>query len=327
MNNFSIQLLKVLRKLYFKGLDSRQLSNFECINNPEIASKAITDVLLNDKPCMIGRFGSVEMSCLINYIGVKRNNTKYIDYIRGIELPWWWEFQTINQMHLNAGFFPPLISKIEQFCELMLQDLSELDILGSWLYQEKMLASNLKNSKKIHLRLLEPFWSETPWTKVLEGKKVLVVHPFESEIKIQYQKRELLFAKNILPSFELKTVRAVQSIAGEKTTFSDWFDALDYMKTEIDKIDYDICLIGAGAYGFPLAAHVKRMGKKAIHLGGSLQLLFGIRGKRWEDPNYGIKEWGIPYGSYSSLMNEHWIRPGDSAKPIDSEKVEGSCYW
>ena len=27
--------------------------------------------------------------------------------------------------------------------------------------------------------------------------------------------------------------------------------------------------LGCGAYGFPLAAHVKRMGKKAIHMGGS----------------------------------------------------------
>lgn len=49
------------------------------------------------------------------------------------------------------------------------------------------------------------------------------------------------------------------------------------MKDEIDKRDYDIALIGCGAYGFPLAAHIKRSGKKAVHLGGALQLLFGIK--------------------------------------------------
>ena len=58
------------------------------------------------------------------------------------------------------------------------------------------------------------------------------------------------------------------------------------MKAQIDKEDFDICLIGAGAYGFPLAAYVKRKGKKAVHLGGALQLLFGIKGSRWEDPNH-----------------------------------------
>ena len=50
------------------------------------------------------------------------------------------------------------------------------------------------------------------------------------------------------------------------------------MKSQMDQTDYDIALIGCGAYGFPLAAHAKRMGKQAIHMGGSLQLLFGIRG-------------------------------------------------
>ena len=67
----------------------------------------------------------------------------------------------------------------------------------------------------------------------------------------------------------------------------------DLPEAILDKQDYDICLIGAGAYGFPLAAHVKRKGKKAIHLGGALQLLFGVKGKRWEDPNYGVNEWNV----------------------------------
>lgn len=38
--------------------------------------------------------------------------------------------------------------------------------------------------------------------------------------------------------------------------------------TMFGAFDYDICLIGYSAYGFPLAAHAKRKGKKAVHLGG-----------------------------------------------------------
>lgn len=57
----------------------------------------------------------------------------------------------------------------------------------------------------------------------------------------------------------------------------------------MDAVDYDIVLLGCGAYGFPLAAYAKRRGKQAIHMGGSLQLLFGIKGKRWEDQNYAIR--------------------------------------
>ena len=88
-----------------------------------------------------------------------------------------------------------------------------------------------------------------------------------------------------------------------------------------------MCLIGCGAYGFPLAAHVKRTGRQAIHLGGALQLLFGIRGKRWENPTYGVKEWGLAYGCYRELMNDYWVRPGENFKPANAEHVEGACYW
>ena len=97
------------------------------------------------------------------------------------------------------------------------------------------------------------------------------------------------------------------------------------MKTRMDATDYDIALIGCGAYGFPLAAHAKRMGKQSVHLGGALQLLFGIRGKRWENPNYGVRELGN--GAYLQLINETWVRPSDQDKPATADQVEEACYW
>jgi hypothetical protein len=93
------------------------------------------------------------------------------------------------------------------------------------------------------------------------------------------------------------------------------------MKAQMDQVDYDICLIGCGAYGFPLAAHAKRMGNVGFHLGGSLQLLFGIRGKRWENPDYN------PVYNYAALMNEHWVKPAEEERPVAANKVEGACYW
>jgi hypothetical protein len=125
----------------------------------------------------------------------------------------------------------------------------------------------------------------------------------------------------MLPEFELRTLRAVQSIAGERTDFATWFDALHWMEQQMDAVDYDVCLVGCGAYGFPLAAHAKRTGHKAVHLGGSLQLLFGIRGQRWESPQYNDEY------DYSRLMNEHWVRPAADERPRDAEQVEGACYW
>ena len=212
----------------------------------------------------------------------------------------------------------------------MIKDAKEVDLLGSWIKDEIYIQDYISKAQIVHLRLLEPFWTkQIPWTKALDGKKILVVHPFSELILKQYtEKRTLLFNNpNILPLFNLQVIQAVQSLGGENNGFHDWFEALQWMKNEIDKVDYDICLIGCGAYGFPLAAHVKKKGKKAVHLGGALQLLFGIRGKRWENPNYGVKEWGIPYGSYSTLINPYWASPGELGKPKNANQVEGACYW
>jgi hypothetical protein len=99
------------------------------------------------------------------------------------------------------------------------------------------------------------------------------------------------------------------------------------MKDEIDKREYDICLLGCGAYGFPLAAHIKRRKKKAFHLGGVLQLLFGIKGNRWVNNPIHEMNSGLPIGSYVNLMNEYWIRPANQLISKNAEQVENSCYW
>ncbi|WP_345985248.1 hypothetical protein WCX49_11640 [Sulfurimonas sp. HSL-1656] len=324
MNKLTILLLKALRRIYLslKNLCyPNTLSN--CERDPETATTLIYNTLRADAPCMIARFGGFELASIVNYIGVSQGKKNFIKYIKGDEGDWEWNYSLISSMNTNAGFFPPEIEKVERFCQLMLNDMLEVDILGSWLADEKKIENHMGSVTKVYLLLLDPYWVKEPWTRALEGKNILVVHPFKNTIESQYEKREFLFQnKGILPKFKsLTVIKAVQSLGGENTEFRDWFEALDFMKAEIDKVDYDICLIGAGAYGFPLAAHVKRQGKKAVHLGGSLQLLFGIKGKRWEDPTYN------PTYNYSSLMNEYWVRPSEEETPTKSSNIESGCYW
>jgi hypothetical protein len=227
-------------------------------------------------------------------------------------------------MQNNAGFFNPSDESLERFSKLMISDMPLVDILGSWLKDEVLYSSLLSNADKVRLRYLEPFWSEKPWTSVLKGKKILVVHPFSKTIEQQYEKRASLFDNaDVLPTFaSLQTIKAVQSIGNESNGFKTWFNALEYMEKQIDASDFDIALIGCGAYGFPLAAHVKRLGKKAVHMGGSLQLLFGIKGKRWFDPSDVAH-----YKAYHHLLNSNWVNPDESEKPAKANNVEGGCYW
>jgi hypothetical protein len=297
--------------------------------NPQISANYIYDAIVSDKPCMIARYGSVELYCLTNYLGVKKGWTNFIKYILGKSEAWWWIPQRLEELKNNAGFFSLEIPLVKQYCETILADTKELDILASWISKEKLIEKELFHSRKIFLPHLEPYYALEPWTRALEGKKILVVHPFAKLIKHQYQENRTKLFKNdqVLPLFDLKIFPAIQSIGGESNGFLSWFDALDYMKSEIDKIDYDIAIIGCGAYGFHLAAHVKRSGKKAIHMGGATQLLFGIKGNRWEDPMYGVKEWNLPYGFYTNMFNEYWVKPGEEGRPKNAESVEGACYW
>jgi hypothetical protein len=214
-------------------------------------------------------------------------------------------------MQRVLGFFPAQQDTMGQFCVLMLQDIALVNVLASRWPLERLFDKELSGSEKIGFELLNPFYTKIPWTTALKGKKVLVVHPLAGAIQKQYLKRDLLFKKELLPRFELQTLEVDVSIAGNSAKFKDWFEALDYMKTQINKLEYDICLIGGcGAYGFPLAAHVKRRGKKSIQFGGSLQLLFGIWDKWAENPHY--------KSNYKSaqLINEHWLKTTNGGKVV-----------
>jgi hypothetical protein len=285
------------------------------------ASDLIKVGLMADKPFMAARFGSVEMKSIANYYSIKNNAGKYIDYIKGKIPPFWWDKSVAQQMYNNAGFFPPLPSELEKFAALMIEDAKCVDILGSWLENEKLLNVQLKGAIRVQIGDLAPYNHQDPWSEALAGKKVLVIHPFEHSIKTQFNRRALIYKdQRMLPEFELKTIKAVQSIGGNSTEYQTWFDALDSMKERMSSTNFDIAIIGCGAYGFPLAAHAKRLGKKAVHLGSATQLLFGIMGKRWEqDPN----------NKYVSekYANEYWVRPSGSEIPDGANKIEDGCYW
>ncbi|MGY6648829.1 hypothetical protein [Wenyingzhuangia sp. IMCC45574] len=311
-------LLKILRKLFSVYADSYVTQKLDDIDK---VSMLIYNELMSDKPTMIARLGAFELGVMVNYKGVKNKNKSVLNYVKGKEPDWWWNHELINFLHVNAGFFPPSIKKIEEFCEMMFEDLKETDILGSWQSNEMFIEDEVSDKLKVSRGKIDPFWAKKPWTHALKQKKVLVVHPFEDTINSQYKKKDLLFENALLPEFELKTIKAVQTLAGETIDYKDWFEALESMKTEIDKTDFDICLIGAGAYGFPLAAHVKRIGKKAVHMGGSLQLLFGIKGSRWENEKI------VGKVNYQQLFNEYWCKPLKKETPRDNKKVEGGAYW
>ncbi len=282
------------------------------------ANEIIYNAILDAIPFWAGRWGQTELNMVTSVF--EHKCYWYKDNRR----------QALKQMCNNAGFFPQSLSIVEKYVSNALECYQDMDIEGCWkLFMSSYFREKYSpNVKKTTLSSLEPFklykepeYRGHPWSYALKGKRVLVVHPFTESIKKQYINRDRIFEKyyqkdEILPEFELKTVKAVQTIAGNKDPrFNDWFEALEWMKEEIDKTEFDVAIIGCGAYGFLLSAHVKKKGKTAIHLGGATQLLFGILGERWIQD----KE------MMNTLVNDYWIRPIE--KPNNIMKVENGCYW
>lgn len=242
--------------------------------------------------------------------------------------------QALKQFCFNAGFFPEDMNLAERFVDQMITECIALDLHGCWsLYMEKYIVKKYeKDTRLTYLGNLEPWGMHYRfdrkermfWTTALKGKRVLVIHPFEKTIISQYENhRKQIFQKaykdaEVLPDFELLTLKAVQSIAGCKDPrFKTWFEALQWMEDECAKLKFDVALIGCGAYGFLLAAAIKKMGKAAIHLGGSTQILFGILGKRWEGNVDFMK----------NVVNEYWVHPLKEDRVENYMRIEGGCYW
>lgn len=292
------KVIAILRKI--RDWHYRMLIPFDYIG--EETSKNIYKLLTSDKPVMICRFGRIEISAMQEARNIIEKKTEY-------------NKKLFEPLQSNAGFFPITKKNIIKFYHRMINDTKQIDLLGSWCPEEVSFKKELKGITKTKLSDLEPFFHKKPWTTALEGKKILVIHPFTKTISKQYKIRKKLFKNHtILPKFSLKTLQAIQTIGGESDRFENWFEALEYMEKKISSIEFDIAIIGCGAYGLPLAAYVKRLGKKAVHLGGSTQLLFGIKGKRWEENKF-------------PLINKYWIKPDKEKKPKNYKKVENGCYW
>ena len=299
------------RKLYLrvtkKKLKSERYAG-TIVLPQEIGNEKLRENIERGLPFMAARFGRTE---LLSVNEVLRSQCMHKNY----------DFNRLKDLNYTAGFTQKDAESYKRFAKLMLDATSCMDFVGVWYNQmENWMCEHYMPREKTltHFEVYDFWHYEKPFTAALRGKKVVVIHPYSESIEQQYARRELLFDNpNVLPEFTLRTVKAVQTIGGQNDDrFATWFDALEYMYEEVMKEDFDIALIGCGAYGFPLAAKIKQTGKIAIHMGGVLQILFGIKGRRWDE-----------HPSAMKLYNEYWVRPNENETVSKNRQVEDSCYW
>lgn len=278
----------------------------------QIIRQCIETALQEHSGALIGRHGTIELTCAL-----LMNDGYQIGEDR---------LQTLER---NAGIFPK--ESVTSWQEEYIEATRTADCLAIGWYtplarSEIKLVQRLNPfSKKIPLRSLEPYYCpETIWCQALKGQSVCVVSSFTTSIQQQIPHlHEVWDGQPLFPDgIEWSFVRSYYSpplakgVCGWPFGIKSWNEAVTYMESEVLATSARVVLLGCGGLAMPLAARLRRHGKICIVLGGAIQILFGIKGKRWER-----------HPIISQFFNDSWIYPADEEVPDGARMVEGGCYW
>lgn len=303
-------------KLYKRQPPIKRVGSQSLISSYE-AQNALRNAMSSEVPFAAGRLGTVEGDLLSWRI---RHPKK--PFPLGL---------LMNAKRL-AGVFPANQRSASDFVECYLESVENLDVLGvrdndffsGYFKMEKIVIEKTRPKALCPIQALSPLGEPESWVKSLAGKRVLVIHPFASTIRSQYSLNisEIYPGKLWLPEFQLEVFSPLQS-AGDENPLGghrSWSEALEVMLEEIAKTKFDVALVAAGAYGLPLASGIKKAGRVAIHVGGILQLFFGIRGGRFDAASK-------KYDYLALYQTEAWVRPSAEETPAWNRQVEGGAYW
>lgn len=324
MNSITF-VIKICRKIYrlLHNSPLRGMTFEYCQFRGQEGNDEILRQLKNYKKggLMLSKWGTVELSQAVYTYLVDHHTSPFKMFFDTIMDKYSIiDDERFSSLANQAGVFPKNREVTMKFGHQVLNDCQQIDIVASYMKIEKVLMPIMKSTKVDLDAFYAPWKWNNPWTSWLLEKKVLIIHPFVESIKYQYEHNRMnLFSnKDVLPKFaSIAYIKAVQSQGDEHTQFKDWFEALKYMEAEIAKKDFDVAIIGCGAYGMSLAAYVKSIGKVAIHLAGWTQMLFGVYGERWISQQT----------QYSSVINQYWIRPNKKEGITNQKSIENGCYW
>ena len=282
----------------------------------------ITESFELDKKFFIGRIPGVE--CMICYNLPKKQISDLHVY------------QLIN----NAGINIKSYDDIRQYVFEMLKAFQKTTAVAIWerqsdVYKHTGLGQDYlcKISKgiEVYAVALEPFRflnKHEHWGQCLKGKNILVISSFCDSMKTQIKSKNIenIFGdKTWLEQCKFTFVKPPVTLAGNHENkswqehFSDFKIRLSSQVNELE-VKPDVVLVSCGGYGMPVCNYIySELKLSTIYIGGSLQLFFGIMGKRW------LNDKDMSY--FFNKYRQYWIFPSDVEKPLNMNKVERGCYW
>lgn len=160
------------------------------------------------------------------------------------------------------------------------------------------------------------------YLNALQGKKLLILCPFAGLLKERATEQtfEGVWRKTGRKWFHPRSVEALEIPYGfdreTQVRFGTTIRQLEFLREELGRKNFDVALIAAAGLSIPLDSFVKQMGKISLSLGGDLQVLFGVIGKRWRDK----ERWKRDF------FNDWWIDMPDRYRPKEARFREGD-YW
>ena len=272
----------------------------------------IMKIMEDTSPFFIGRIAGIELQ--IAYSLLKQ---RPLDMI-----------QEINSLENNAGIHIKNIDSLHIYVNKLIESYEHCSAIAEWDIKgevfaktgngQLLIAERTPTIPKLNALSLEPYYVDYSWMSKIDGKKILIIHPFKNTIKHQILHMNKLFpTRTWFKDCTFIHLSPPQTLAGNHQNI-DWQIHLNsFLEILHTHTDFDIALVAAGGYGMLIADDIyTNMKKSVMYIGGALQLFFGIIGKRWFDNK-----------EIMALVNDDWVRPAANDKPSHSAKVEKGCYW
>lgn len=239
--------------------------------------------------------------------------------------------QTRQHCQTQMGVFPVDQEYLIDLAHFHAEATRQLDVLG---LVNARLESDLIRELRLpaaRLSLLElepdrsiPDNSRNCYLPELAGQRVLLISSIAELLRSQADRDtfERVWAKTGKPWFAPASVTALEfPYTYDQDTqrrFGTSRNLLDWILERIDPDRFDVALIAGSHLGIPMAAAIRSMNRSAVALGGSLQVLFGVNGKRWRED----ADWQRDY------ITDAWVDVPQSYVPhVTTELVDDGAYW
>ncbi|NJN81553.1 MAG: hypothetical protein HC802_04225 [Caldilineaceae bacterium] len=234
--------------------------------------------------------------------------------------------------NVQSGLFPVERAFYARFTEAYVEHLLNLNCLGLFFdlpdHEMRIIHHFKPPAALVYFGDQEPDRSSPAddsrcYLPLFANKRLLLVSPYASFLRDRANEATFtrVWAKTGKGWFWPASVDALEFPYGyEQATQAKYGTALDLFDEIVERMSrlrFDIALIGAGGLGIPLASAAKKMGKVGLSLGGHLQTIFGVNGKRWRHR----KCWQRRY------FNEWWVDLPASYRPSTKQVSDGGAYW